>query len=82
MYLVNKSNPTCLNAVRELATYFNNPTKQNWKVLTRLIGYIKSDIRKGRIIRKLKELRIVAFTDSDYTNDEDRKSITGGIMNV
>ena len=29
MYLVNKSNPTCLNAVRELAKHFNNPTKQH-----------------------------------------------------
>ena len=36
MHLVNKSNPICLNVVRELAKHFNNPTKQqHWKLLTR-----------------------------------------------
>ena len=34
IYLVNKSNPICLNAVQELAKHFNNPTKQHWKALT------------------------------------------------
>ena len=82
MYLVNKSNPICLNAVRELVKHFNNPTKQYWKALTRLIGYIKSDIGKGRILQKPKELRLIAFTDSDYRNDEDRKSITGGVVTL
>ena len=82
MYLVNKSNPTCLNAVRELATYFNNPTKQNWKTLTQLIGCVKSNIGKGRVLRKPKELRLVAFTDSEYANNEDKKSITGGVVTV
>ena len=41
MYIVNKSKPTYLNAFRDLAKYFNNPTKQHWKALTQLIGYIK-----------------------------------------
>ena len=82
MYLVNKSNPTCLNIVRELAKHFNNPMKQHWKASTRLIGYIRSDIGKGRILRKPKELRLIAFTESDYTNDEDRKSVTGGVVTV
>ena len=39
MYLVNKLNPICLNEVRELAKYFNKPTKQRWKALTQLIGH-------------------------------------------
>ena len=52
MYIVNKSNPICFNVVRELAKHFNNPTLQHWRALTRLIGYIKSDIGKGRISQK------------------------------
>ena len=82
IYLVNKMNPTCLNVVRELAKHFNNPTKQHWKALTQLIGYVKSDIGKGRILQKPKELRLIVFMDSDYVNDEDRKSITGGVVTV
>ena len=42
-----------------------------------MIGNIKANIGRGRILQKPKELRLVAFTDSDYVNDEeDRKSIT------
>ena len=63
--------------LRELVKYFNNPTKQHWKTSTQLIGYIESDIGKGRILRKPKKLSLVAFTDSDYANNEDRKSTTG-----
>ena len=82
MYIVNKSNPIYLNAVRKLAKHFNNPTKQHWNALKRLIGYIKSNIGKGRILLKPKELRLVAFTDSDYANNEDRKSVIGGVVTV
>ena len=82
MYLINKSNPTCLNVVRELAKHFNDPTKQLWKALMRLIGYIKSDIWKSRILRKPKELGLVAFMDSDYANNEDRKSVRGEVVTV
>ena len=47
-----------------------------------MIGYIKSDIGKGRILQKPKEFRLIAFTDSDYANDEDRISITGGVVTL
>ena len=70
MYLVSKSDPTCLNVVRELAQYFTNLIKQQWKALIRLIDYIKLYIGKGRILQKPKELRLIAFTDSDYAYDK------------
>ena len=82
MYFVNKVCPVCLSITRELAKYFSCPTQTHWKALTRLIGYIKGIIGKGRLLKKPKELRIVAFTDSDYANGEDRKSITGGVTTI
>ena len=83
MYLVNISDPTCLNAVRELAQHFTNPTKQQWRALTRLIGRIKLNIGKGRFLQRPKELRLAASTDSEYTNDEkNRKSITEGVVTM
>ena len=82
MYYVNKVCPVCLSITRELAKYFACPTKTHWKALTRLVGYIKRNIGKGRLLKKPKELRIVAFTDSDYANGEDRKSVTGGVVTL
>ena len=82
MYLVNKSIPTCLSPIRELAKHCSHPTKLHWKGLTRLIGYIKANIGKGRFLMKPNELRIIAYTDSDYANNDERKSITGGIVTL
>ena len=82
MYFVNKVCPVCLSVTRELAKYFACPTQVHWKVLTRLVGYIKGNIGKGRLLKQPKEMRIVAFTDSDYANGEDRKSVTGGIVTL
>ena len=47
-----------------------------------MIGYIKTSIGKGRFLRKQTELKIVAYTDSDYANDDKRKSVTGGIFTL
>jgi len=82
MYYVNKLCPVCLSITRELAKYFACPTKLHWKALSRLVGYIKGSIGKGRLLRKPKEMKIVAFTDSYYANREDRKSVTGGVITL
>ena len=55
----------------------NKTTKESSNKKKKMIGNIKANIGRGRILQKPKELRLVAFTDSDYVNDEeDRKSIT------
>ena len=82
MYFVNKVCPVCLSVTRELAKYFACPTQHHWKALTRLVGYIKGTIGRGRLLKKPKEMRIIAFTDSDYANGEDRKSVTGGVVTL
>ena len=47
-----------------------------------MIGYIKANIRKGRFLRKPTELRIVAHTDLDCANSDERKSVTGGVVTL
>ena len=46
------------------------------------MDYIESNIDKGRILQRSEELRLIVFTDSDYTNNEHRKDIMGGIMTI
>ena len=82
MYLVKNTLLVCLSPTQEIAKHFSYPTKQHWKKLTRVIGYIKANIGKGRFLKKSTELRIVAYTDSDYPNDDKRKSVTGGIVTL
>ena len=68
--------------MREVAKHFSLPTKQHWKALTRVIGYIKANIGKERFLRKPTELRIVAYMDADYANDDKRNSVTGGVLTL
>ena len=61
MYYVNKVCPVCLSITRELAKYFACPTKTHWKALTRLVGYIKRNIGKGRLLKKTKRIENSGF---------------------
>ena len=40
------------------------------------------DIRKDKILQKLNKLRLVAFMDSYFAKNEDRKNITGGMVTM
>ena len=70
------------SSARVSKKFFSHPTKQHWKALIRVIGYIKANIEKVRYLRKPTELRIVAYTDSDYANDAKRKSVTGRVVTL
>ena len=82
LYYVNKMDVACSNAVRELAQHLDSPGEEHWKALSRLVGYIKTRIGVGKIIRKPEELRVVGWSDSDYAKREDRKSIGGNISTI
>ena len=82
MYLVNKTHSVCLSLVQKLAKHFSHLMKQHWKALTRVIGYIKANIRKGRFLRKPTELRKMAYVDSDYANIDKMKSVMGGVVTL
>ena len=47
-----------------------------------MIGNIKANIGIERFLRKPTELRIVTYTDSNYANNDKRKSVTGGIVTL
>ena len=79
LYYVNKMDVACSNAVRELAQHLDSPGEEHWKALGRLVGYLKTRIGTGKIMKKPKELRVVGWSDSDYAKKEDRKSIGGNI---
>ena len=82
LYYVNKMDIPCSNAIRELAQHLEAPGEEHWKYINRMVGFLKTRIKKGKIIRKPKELRYVGWSDSDYAKAKDRKSITGNITTL
>ena len=49
--------PDMANVARELAVHMSHHGMEHWKVLGRLIGYLKGKCKKGIIIRKPKVLK-------------------------
>ena len=79
---MNKRDIPCANAIRELAQHLEAPGEEHWKYINRMVGFLKTRIKKGKIIRKPRELRFIGWSDSDYAKAKDRKSITGNITTL
>ena len=68
------------NAVRDLSRHLENPGESHWMAMKRVVGYMKGQTKKGLLLTKPVELRMVALADADYAKDPvERKSVGGDI---
>ena len=82
MWFTKKLLPECANPIRELAMYMDNPGKEHWRALDRMIGYLQG-VKGVLNMRKPKSLKVEAFVDSNFaTNKESRKSVTGYVLTI
>jgi histone deacetylase 1/2 len=82
LYLIKKIGPEATNAIREISQHLDRPGAHQWKAIMRCIGYLKEE-PPYLILRKPKDLRITAYTDSNYATDAlDRKSVSGYIVTL
>jgi hypothetical protein len=80
MYYVTKISPETSNAARELSQFMSTPTRDHWKAMDRMVGYLQDKPSHHLIYRKPRELRPIGSADSNYaTSADDRRSITGNI---
>ena len=64
------------NAVRDLSRHMENPGESHWMAMKRVVRYMKGQTRKGLLMTKPVELRMVALADADYAKDPvERKSV-------
>ena len=64
------------NAVRNLSQHMENPGESHWVAMKRVVGHMKGQTRKGLLLTKPVELRMVALADADYAKDPvERKSV-------
>jgi len=67
-------------AVRDLSRHMENPGESHWMAMKRVAGYMKGQTRKGLLLTKPVELRMVALADADYAKDPmERKSVGGDV---
>jgi len=82
LFGIKKCIPDCSNAIRELSQHLENPGKEQWKSMERLMGYLKGHYKPLKMEAPT-ELRIIGAVDSNWATDKkDRKSITGFIITI
>jgi hypothetical protein len=82
LFAVRKAIPDCANVIRDLSGHLNNPGKEHWDAVERLLGYLKHHYKPLKI-RTPKALDIVGYSDSDWASDKnDRKSICSSITTI
>ena len=78
MWFCKKIMPECGNAVRELASYMDNPGEAHWRAMERLVGYIANHDPATLTLRQPRDLKVYGYVDSNFaTNKDNRKSVTG-----
>lgn len=95
MYLMLGTRPDIAFAVNQLAQFSSCPQKQHWTALKQILQYLKRSKHHGLIYRKNttpeptkiigysqrhRDVTISGFSDADFANAADRKSITGNIF--
>ena len=83
MFYVNKVGPECSFSCGQLARQMHNPNEEHWKAMERLVGYIKGKEKHELVLTRPKEIRVVSYGDSSYSDCKDtRRSSTGDIHTV
>jgi hypothetical protein len=65
MFACGKSEPTLSSACRELTAHLTAPNEEHLAALKYLRGFIKEGTNQGIMMRAPKDIRVVAFVDSD-----------------
>lgn len=70
--------PDIAYAVGLLSQFIHEPRQIHWQGALRVLAYVKSNPGCGLIFRKNGHLRVKAYSDSRYAdNEKDRKSTSG-----
>lgn len=77
IYLVTGTRPDIAVAVGEVAKFSNNPGKQHWMAVKRILRYLKETVNVG-INCNPDSTELVGYSDADWAGDLDtRRSTTG-----
>ncbi|XP_023318245.1 uncharacterized protein LOC111694398 [Trichogramma pretiosum] len=78
LYLATVSRPDISFSVNYLSRFNHKPLLSHWKMVKRVLQYIKGTARYGILFDGNKKL--IAFCDSDYGGDEVSRKSTSGVL--
>ena len=70
--------PDIASAVRVVARHAHNLAARHWKVVGKMIAYLKARKSLGIVFRRGENLKLSSFADADYVDRcNNRRSISG-----
>lgn len=82
MYLMS-TRPDICASVRYLSQFCENPLKKHWVAIKRIFRYLKGTSNFSLVYKRNGNAApITAYADSDFANGEDRKSVSGNIVEL
>ena len=82
MYIINCNRPNIAYAVSKLSRYISNPGEDHWKVIVRVLRYLKYTLNYGlNYTRYLAVLE--GYSDANWISDtKDSKSTSGYVFTL
>jgi hypothetical protein len=77
MYLMLATRPDLAYAVGRVSQYLESHTDQHWRAVKRIIRYLKHTRSCSLVYKKSQNTTLVGYSDSDWANSNDRKSVGG-----
>lgn len=80
LYLSVCTRPDISYAVGEAARFCNNPKESHWKLVKRILSYLRGTLDYGIQYDDPNNVELVMYSDADWAGDQlDRKSVSGYI---
>ncbi|KAH9765249.1 hypothetical protein KPL70_001801 [Citrus sinensis] len=82
MYAMHCTRPDIAFAVCKMSRFTSNPSVEHWKVIGRILGYLKKTINLGLFYNDYPEV-LEGYSDASWvTNTRDNKSTSGWIFTI
>jgi len=82
LYIANATRPDLSQAVNRMASYCNEPTSVHWRMVKRIMRYLKGTINLGIMYQRDINPELIAYSDSDYAGDIDTRRSTSGYVSL
>jgi hypothetical protein len=83
LWIAGASRPDIAAAVNIVSRYSQNPGRNHWYAVKRILQYLKGSINMGLCLGGDSPLKLSAFSDADWAGDPDsRKSTSGYIIKL
>jgi hypothetical protein len=82
MYLMVCTRPDIAQAVGEVSRFLENPGKDHWNAVKRILRYVQGTMNCGLVLTGEEKLQVSGYADADYAGCIDSRRSTSGCVTL